>query len=311
MRQNKIAILLWLYHTQLSKEFLDLLAPLKDHIDLYLGLCDSNNNIETICLFQDIFKNNLSIEYYPNQGADIAPFLYQLSYAFSRYKYIVKIHSKLSNWGFKNHVNWRTVLLHDLLYLPNFSSNLIQLSNNKIDMSGPKSLLLYNKEHTNTAKIIELSKLLNIDFHIKDKFFVGGNMFMARTEIFKPIMDNFDQVLSLIKDYSGKINDDSPGGTFCHALERVFGYIGSRHKKIGHPFNHTTIITTPKSLNHKVHMIELYNHSCYIQENLNIYGKILFKEKNNISIEWHNQDQPIVHNYYKYNNNKLINYAYI
>ena len=71
---NKVAILLWLYHTDLAEEFKDILLPHRDNIAIFLGLCKDNYNTQAESIFKDNFKD-LDISYFDNSGTDILPTL--------------------------------------------------------------------------------------------------------------------------------------------------------------------------------------------------------------------------------------------
>ena len=58
MKTKKIAVCLWLFHEQLREEYFQLLHPLREYIDLFLGLPkDCNCNDQTIKLFANSFSN--------------------------------------------------------------------------------------------------------------------------------------------------------------------------------------------------------------------------------------------------------------
>ena len=44
---QKLGVLLWLYHTELDTEFYRLLHSVSDQVDIYLSLCSENNNKST------------------------------------------------------------------------------------------------------------------------------------------------------------------------------------------------------------------------------------------------------------------------
>lgn len=306
---NKIPVLLWLYNTELYQEFVELLIPLKKHIHIYLGLCDTTQYSEALSVFRSEFHHELSVEWYPNEGADVLPFLYQLEHiAHKNYRILIKIHSKKSFWGYKQHVNWRSVLLNDLLNPSMFFCGVRQLLNRTEVMLGPRGLLYRNNEYTNSEKIKQICNELKMSFSSKQKLFIGGNMFMAKKHVFDVILKHKDYLYPLLQQEKGKI-DDSFQGTYCHSLERIFGYLAQRLGGITYVFNDKTIILSPKSKLHRLHLIKLYNNYCYLEENPNIYGYIEASDHEQTVIKWFNQDQPNIQTYTNCNN-KLINYAY-
>ena len=79
MSHKKVAVLLWLFHTDLWDEFRTQLHPLQDYIHLYLGLDSKAINTQLIIDQANNTFTNIDINYYPNAGGDILPFLNQIS----------------------------------------------------------------------------------------------------------------------------------------------------------------------------------------------------------------------------------------
>lgn len=288
MLKNKIAIILWLYHTELAEEFIDLLAPHSKYIDIFLGLCKAHHNNEAADLFRYVFKDNLHIEYMSNGGTDILPTLKLIEKCIDNYSIFFKLHSKKSSWGSLKHVNWRVILLNDILYRDNFYNTIDQLYRSKVGMVGSKPFIMKNNEYTNKEHIIELLSLFNINKEFKYKNFVGGNIFAAKTHIFKPLLYN-SIVYNKLSQEIGAIKDDN-GGTYVHSMERIFGYMAEYNECLisGSP-HHTKIILNYRVKNHRLHLVKLYNNDCYIQENPNIYGNIINDCPNSMDIIWKNR----------------------
>lgn len=295
MKINKIATILWLYHTELAQEFINLLLPHKEYIDIFLGLCATQNNTTAESLFKESFRHNLTIDIFDNKGADILPTLYLLEKC-NKHKYVFKLHSKKHQWGINKHVNWRTILLHSILYQNNFYLTLKQLKKSSIGMVGTKSFIVDNFEHTNTTKILEICQLLNIKYSmLKYKKFIGGNIFATKSEILQPFINN-NKLKSLLSNEFGHVKDTT-NGTYCHSIERLFGYmVEHNNKKIIGSCHPTHIILNPNVQQHRLHLIKLYNNDCYIEENPNIYGKIIFDTSKSLEIRWLN---------HKLNNNTI------
>ena len=55
--RNKPAVILWLYHTDLSEEFTKVLFTHRNKIKLFLGLCVDNDNSRAETIFTSNFKN--------------------------------------------------------------------------------------------------------------------------------------------------------------------------------------------------------------------------------------------------------------
>jgi hypothetical protein len=164
--------------------------------------------------------------------------------------------------------------------------------------------------HINQAK--KILKILNIpQADVIHKAFVGGNMFMSRTKIFKNILtkNKIKIILQLLSKETGKVVEDK-SGTYTHAMERIFGYI---IPYLNYTFNAETTsdvikIQNDKASNKLFNIIKLYNNDCYAIEEINIYGKIIYQNSADIKIQWlHTSCDPVL--YTKLNNNTYIQYT--
>lgn len=305
--QNKVAIILWLYHTDLAEEFVQLLRPLNDHIDIFLGLCKDNENTQAESIFKEHFPNNLSIDYLDNAGTDILPTLHLLDRC-KKYPTFFKLHSKRNNWGFLKQVNWRAILLNDLLVPENFFHILQRFNHHSFGMAGPKSFIMRDNEYTNVKKIEELVNVLNIDYNkLRIKSFIGGNMFAAKTELFDKLLKHKSDLENKLSQEVGYIIDDD-GGTYVHSMERIMGYLVEYHNKsiLGCPKT-CKLILTNKTKSHRLHLVDLYNNDCYVQENPNVYGTTRKIDELNRQITWKNHKEHTTQIYTTIQPNTLIN----
>ena len=304
MHSSKIAVLLWLYHVDQWEEFISLLYPIKNNIQLYIGLY--NNQSLNIIKDYRLKEISYSIEYFDNCGADILPFLRQINGI--QEDYFIKLHSKKSNIGFNNQINWKTLLIHDLIGTKElFFQNYNKIQEKSIGMISNRQCLFKNMEFTNTKHIIYLCELLDIDYEkLKEKKFVGGNMFFSKTRIFKKYFQNRNDIYNLLKLEQGKISDYR-SGRFCHALERIFGYIIEYENLNFYYPEHNNIKIYNQENNKFFNMIVTYNNECYIDEDPNIYGKIIEVNSNYYKINWLHKNTDQIYTY-KINNNIPILY---
>lgn len=296
---EKIAVILWLYHTSLWNEFLDLLLDLSDQIVLYIGLY--KNNISNNTIISDLNKSNLKykISYHDNYGADVASFLKILNDIDE--ELFIKIHSKKSTLGKNHQILWRQTLLHDLIGSKNIlKSNKQALTDSMNGMVCNKNLLLYDKENNNKDKIKILCSKLNLNYEqLINGYFPAGNMFMSRKSIFtkyftKDIVCDMD---ILLKNEIGKVNDNKTG-KYAHSLERIFGYIiTNENLKFCHPTHEYIKVLNTASENGFFKLIVLYDNSCYLFEDLHVFGKITKQTSKKISIAWHHLDSMIEQQY--------------
>ena len=283
---KRTAVILWLYHKDLWPEFYSLLAPLCNKIHLYLGL-EYGSDPDTIIGLEHFDK--LTISYHDNYGADVAPFLKQLQTV--EEPLFIKLHSKKSIIGPRKQVHWRSVLVNDLIGSKKiFQSNIEKFNDAKIGLLSSKSLWWNKQEHKNASKIQKLCDILNLPYEdLKDGYFIAGNMFMSRTDLYKSIFDsdNIRTIDSLLQRERGKVSD-LKSGKYAHSMERIFGYI-IKYKNLDFACPDHRPIMIKNDLAHAgfFSLIELYNNQCYLIEDVCVFGKILFVDNTSYLIEWH------------------------
>lgn len=293
---NKIAVSLYLYYTDLWPDFYELLYPLKAHIKLYITLSyDTLDGFDLKAL--DHF--NHQIFYHNNYGADIAPFLNQL-HSISEPVFI-KLHSKKSSWGFKRHINWRELLLYNLIGSSSiFHNNMIKMNDTNNGILCSNGLLFNDRELKNSEHIKKICSITNIDYDtVKNGSFVAGNMFWGRTALFQKMFNNYiDDINSLLIHETGKINDDFYG-TYCHAMERIFGYIVSYNDMnfIYADIPTIKVINSSAPNGEHFHLVTTHKNSCYLLEDPNVYGHIKHVSKNKIEIQWSHLAKSRVQHY--------------
>lgn len=311
MLKTKIPVLTSLYHTDLWSEFLDIFLKNKSHIIPYVGLCEDNDNTKII---EDLNNNFNGHKYIvcKNAGADVMPFLSLLNIIDEfEHPYFIKIHSKKSAWGSHNHVNWRHVLINDLLSdVDLIERNIKILQKDNVGMITNKFLCLNNREHTNAHHIKTICNLLNINYQkVKNSYFPAGNIFMSKTSIFKKYFTKNinDIIIYLLQNEIGKITDANRG-TYSHALERIFGYIIKYdNKKIASPAHKSIkILNQIKDKKHYFHLIAINNKTCYVQEDINIYGNIIDINEDSIIIEWLHINDGVKVEYKKISANTIV-----
>jgi len=308
MFPKKIAVLLWLFHTDLWNEFYAQLYPLQDHIHLYLGLDSKALNTQSIINQANNSFANINITYYPNAGGDILPFLNEISkLSKDQHDIFLKLHSKKSQLF--NYMNWRVVLLESLIgSKKKFLKNIQQFDKNDTGCVCNKSLLLSNQEYTNTAHIQELCSILNIDYHsCHNKSFAAGSMFFGQVPLFQKYFNsNTLPTLSLLlQNEIGHVTDITEG-RYCHALERLFGYLVSANGlRFRFCIEEKTKILNHLAPNKKLHIIKLHNDHCYAEEDIHVYGHILNETNSSITIKWWHLENPVIADYKKINTNTL------
>jgi len=308
---NRIPVLIWAYHVDLWPEILSLLLPVKDLIDVRVGLYEHNTDNFIV---EDSIKifDKYHISYHPNCGGDVLPFLLQLdSLDFNKSDVFLKIHTKKSLFGRK--IEWRKILYYNLIGTRSiFLKNINKMTSIQTGALTCGNLIMKNLENTNSEIIEKISEdILQIPYsHIKNKKFCGGNMFFGQTSTFKSFFntDSIPKLEKQLRKETGKISDVKQG-TYAHSLERLFGYIvGYNGQKILR-----TIVPTKRILNslapqNRLHIITMYDgSSCYLEEDINVVGNVILNSKEKLKVEWYHLDNPVTRTYKYISDNTLIN----
>jgi len=308
-KKNKCIVLCQLYHIDRLNDILHLCKKLKLPLFLSIGERYKKDKILLKLLRQNseiIYKH----QFHPNYGVDIAPFLKQLKEIDQKqFPFFIKIHSKQSYWGVKNHVDWGSVLIDSLIGdQDSLNRSMKILSKSHVGMIAPKSFHIQDQEGHNTDKIHEILKLLGYEFNNRKYHkFVAGTMFISKTGIFHKILNKkYNAIDNLLQKELGKIDDlYYLNGTYSHSMERVLGYAVCHQRKSIHA-SPVQSIKIYNSQYRRIHLRIMYNQYCYILEDVNIFGKVKRNSEKFIEIEWlHLPGKPIVRYYYMYNNKTL------
>lgn len=297
--QSKCILLISIYNLDRIPEITELL--LRNHIKIDVSFANKNKNHKLTKLFINTFRDRiLRIRYHDNYGADVAPFLRQIvSLDSEKFPYFIKLHSKASLIGEKLQVDWGSFLISGLLHSSDLYTNLKILSKPYIGMMVHPGLILKDAEFNNSDKIQQICSLLQLPYNkLQRGEFPAGNMFMSKTSIFQKYFSTKQAYIdTLLSQEKGKVNDsDYAEGTYSHALERVFGYIiaNSNKKIINHPLQYNNYQLFNEK-HRKLHLNISYNNLCYLEEDINIAGKIISQSSSHMQIQWlHLDDKPII-----------------
>lgn len=311
--KNNVAVFLWLYHTDLAIEFYDLLKNLSG-ISVYLGLCKDNDNVSVESLFQTL-PNLVNIEYYDNSGADILSFLQQLQNISDQdHKYFIKIHSKKSKWGYNNRCNWRAMLLDSLLGdQSTLNNNISYIQDNNYGSLGCGPLIYHKNESVHKNQIRHICNMCKLRPDCKNKF-VGGNMFMGDTTLYQSILlPELDAISDLLINEKGKVNEIAQG-TYCHAMERILGYIGCYKGLWGCQTPTISLkVFDDNLLNQKVSELNfrmMYNKEVYCIQQPSIFGKVISQQDKTLQILWKADNNDILATYTEISPKKYVNSVY-
>ena len=234
MNNNKIPVLIWLYHKDKWNYILSKLVDCKDLVYPVIGLCSDIDYSDIIKSVEENFED-YKIQNFENRGKDILPFLYMISEIDSNY--FIKIHSKKSESSYFS--DWFQKSIDSLLSRDLLINNIDLISKEKIvntfgrsiendvGMIANREFTVWNHEHTNSNKIEEICGIIGLDYNkVKGVRYVSGTMFHSITGLFLKYFNNKNlKIISKLLD--NEIGDvkDIESGTYTHSLERIFGYI--------------------------------------------------------------------------------------
>lgn len=204
-----IAVVLHLYYTDLWKYFEDKLKNIETRFDLYVTLCDGNDDISDA-----ILKSfpNAKICSLPNKGQDIGPFLLTLEKIRNKnYNSLIKLHSKKSICSKQyNGDKWRDSLVNSLISSDEkINENLHLLKDSDYKMCGSKEWLLGN--HTDGSAL---------DYFDQYEF-IGGTMFMVDFKLITKLLST-----NIIHEWYDKMPEGYVEDlSFTHRIERLLGKI--------------------------------------------------------------------------------------
>lgn len=299
-----LAILLYVYHTEIWDDLYPLLLNIKDNSRLYLSLYAEHDNTKIISEANNLNLIDISLVQ-RNHGVDISPFLYQINNIDSdTYPYFIKLHSKKSLLN--NRICWRSILYNSLIGSKDIIEQNIKLFTNQklIGAITDKSMIMNSIGH-NKKHLEYLCKFLNLKN--KKKNFMAGSMFMGKTAIFKKYLN--ESTISFIDDMleDGAVKDIYCG-TFCHAMERIFGKIVLENNVIKCSSIKPSFKIYNKQYKESYSFYITYNNYCYNCSKPKFFGKILQYDNDFMSVEWkHLSDkESFIQNYCKKNSQYYI-----
>lgn len=215
----KLAIIIHLYYIDLWDEFSSKLKNLTQNFDLYVTLCENNEDIINKIKKDFINANIVVVE---NKGLDIRPFLLILNNIISsnkEYNYIIKLHTKKSlhqNPSFGQH--WRNTLVNSLIGSAKQLDYIInKLENTDYKMATSSS---YMYEELNIDWMMDIITALELKIPQKRNF-AAGTMFIVDYSIFKEFFKNIN-----IETLCDLMNEGyTRDGGIEHKMERIFGFI--------------------------------------------------------------------------------------
>lgn len=285
--QKKVAVLLWLYHIDRWSLIKPLLEPIKDKISLFAGVC-SDTCPEALYTEVNEFcdKTDGKLSYFKNIGKELNSFLYQISELDEKkYPIFIKLHSQKKHLSNRYSVPWLEYLLNDIVgHEETFINNVGEFYRNTECGMIANSFLKIDVDQyysENQQLIDKLCDSMGIDINYVDyKSFIGGSIFMSRTDIFKRhITKKFADSINNLFQKDTEINNDK----LLKSMEMIFGYLPIYYKLKILPSKLTQIYTTEDK---NINIIKAPNDTVYIQQIPFIWGEIIEQTSESMSVKW-------------------------
>jgi rhamnosyltransferase len=216
---SKLAVHLHIHHSELIDEFFLSLLKIPIPFDLFISINDQ-------AIIEDVFDkfssvaNFINVDFGPNVGRDIAPFIYSLAHHdFQSYEIGLKLHTKKSQYSEKGDF-WRKRIIKGLL--PN-SVEILQICNaiskDSVGIVGGAREFLWGDNYWGSNRD-QYDRLLdtfgfNPEVHSDLEFF-AGSMFWFKPSIFSKSYNFGDAA----RGFQGEFGYQD--GTPAHAYERLF-----------------------------------------------------------------------------------------
>ncbi|MBS0427906.1 MAG: hypothetical protein JSR41_11550 [Proteobacteria bacterium] len=239
---QRVAAVVHLYHEELAAEFRRYLLNIPVPVDVYISTTDEHRAELIRSAFLNWPLGSVEVRVVENRGRDIAPKLVTFADIYSKYEFVVYLHSKRSHHSGVLAL-WRLFLLETLIGSRAIIESIFYLFH-----ADPKLGIVAAQHYEpmrqwinwggNLLRVKELAGRMGIDlpsdFPVLD--FPAGSMFWTRTDALRPLLE-----LGLTNEdfspESGQID-----GTLAHAVERIFYFVcehaGFKWLKVARPELH-------------------------------------------------------------------------
>ena len=223
-KHSSVAAVIHIFYPELAEEILSYVENLPLGSDVFIST-DTENKRDTIeAVFAGYTRGKVEVRIFPNRGRDIAPKIVGYRDIYSRYAYVLHLHSKKSTHNDKLN-NWRTFLYENLLGSSEIVNDVLSVFENcpKVGMIFSQHFEYIRQWITWTDNFDAANTLAGrLGFRIKrDQAldFPSGSMFWARSDALRALIDlnlSFDD----FEDENGQEDN-----TIAHAIERLYAII--------------------------------------------------------------------------------------
>jgi lipopolysaccharide biosynthesis protein len=221
---NRLAAIVHIYYTDLVDEIRAYLEKIPFPLDVYISTRNDLSKSAIEESFDGWQGGTVVVRVVPNQGRDIAPKLLAFKDIYSRYAYVLCIHSKRSPHA-SALASWRHYLFESLCGNADIVRSVMTIFGQypKIGMIAaqhfdPARRGIHWGDNFGTAN--ELARRMGFELDPAAPLdFPSGSMFWARTASLKPLLD-LDLSWDMFDDERGQLD-----GTLAHAIERLFFHV--------------------------------------------------------------------------------------
>ena len=220
----RLAVICHMYYEDMIDEFKHYLSVIPFAYDLYISTDTEEKKQLLLLSLKNWQKGNSEIRIVPNRGRDIAPKLICFKDIYTRYDFVLHLHSKKSPYGSRLD-GWRHYLLETLLGSSVIVNSVFEIFNQNPNIGivapqhfeGVRISLGWGYNFKLARKLAQKLKIkLDINQYLD---FPSGSMFWARTKALMPLLNAGLKA----EDFPTEYNQED--GTIAHAIERMYFHV--------------------------------------------------------------------------------------
>jgi lipopolysaccharide biosynthesis protein len=221
------AVLCHMFHHELTPVFAGYCRNIPFPCHIFISTDTAAKKADVERCFSDWRKGPVEVRLAPNRGRDIAPKLVSFADVYSRFEYVLHVHSKRSIHDARLH-GWGEFLLENLLGSADIVSSIFEIfarfPNVGLVSSQHFEPLRFGLGWGDNFEVAEkLAARMGVTIsRAKRLDFPSGSMFWARTAALRPLLD----LRLTTDDFPPELGQLD--GTLAHAIERLYYFVCER-----------------------------------------------------------------------------------
>jgi glycosyltransferase involved in cell wall biosynthesis len=219
-----LAVVCHMFFAEMADEFKGYLSNIPFGFDLYITTDRDEKKLQIEAAFKSWRSGNVEVRITPNRGRDIAPKLITCFDVYSRYEFVLHLHTKNSPHA-RHLAGWRKYLLETLVGSPAIVTSVFEVFQRhpRVGMISPQHFEGIRPGvgwGRNYAQVNSVARRLALKIDLDGSLdFPSGSMFWARSAALVPLLN------------IGLSFDDFPpeqgqqDGTPAHVIERLYFYV--------------------------------------------------------------------------------------